>query len=289
MRIAWLGTGLMGRPMAERMLAAGHEVTVWNRTRAKTAPLAALGARVADEASDAIASAETVFTMLRDGATTEAALLDGDADLAGRAVVQMGTIASVESRELASAVAARGGEYLEAPVLGSIPQATAGTLIVFCGGAAELHARLQPVLAAIGPQPRRVGEVGDASTLKLALNQIIATQAAAFCLSLGIVRRAGLDLDAFLEILRGSLFYSKSFDARLARYLARDYANPSFPLELLVKDLDLARGEADRLGLATAAIDGVRELAARAAGAGFGEVDYGAIYEAVDPRTPERP
>lgn len=81
MRIAWLGTGLMGRPMAERMLAAGHEVTVWNRTRAKTAPLAALGARVADEASDAIASAETVFTMLRDGATTEAALLDGDAFL----------------------------------------------------------------------------------------------------------------------------------------------------------------------------------------------------------------
>lgn len=283
MRIAWLGTGLMGRPMAERLIAAGHELTVWNRTAEKARPLAALGARCAPRALDAIAAGEAVFTMLRDGPATREALLDGGADLAGRRVVQMGTIGSGESRDLAAEVAARGGGYLEAPVLGSIPQAAAGTLLVFCGGDAALHARMLPVLGALGPEPRHVGAVGEAATLKLALNQIIAAQSAAFTLSFGMVRRAGLDPERFLEILRGSAFYARSFDARVARYLARDYAEPSFPLELLLKDVDLARAEAARLGLGTAGIDGVRELVAQAVARGFGRADYGALYEAVDP------
>lgn len=283
MRIAWLGTGLMGRPMAERLLTAGHDVTAWNRTAERARPLAALGARIAPTPTSAIAGAEAIFTMLRDGPTTRAALLAGGPDLAGKAVVQMGTIGSDESRELATAVTTRGGGYLEAPVLGSIPQAAAGTLLIFCGGEAGLHARLLPVLAAFGPEPRRIGAVGDAATLKLALNQIIAAQTAAFTLSFGMVRRAGLDPERFLEILRGSQFYAKSFDARVPRYLARDYASPSFPLELLLKDVDLARDEATRLGLGTEGIDGVRALVARAVADGLGTADYGALYEAVDP------
>ena len=106
MRIAWLGTGLMGDPMARRLLAAGHELAVWNRTAERTAPAVAAGARAAASPADATAGAELVFAMLRDGPVTAEVLLGGTPapDLARRAVVQMATIAHDESRELAEAV-----------------------------------------------------------------------------------------------------------------------------------------------------------------------------------------
>jgi 3-hydroxyisobutyrate dehydrogenase len=285
MRIAWLGTGLMGRPMAARLLAAGHEVTVWNRTPEHARALVEAGATLAVDPAAAVAGSEIVFAMLRDGPVTRGALLAGEPapDLAGKAVVQMATIAPEESRDLARAVGAAGGEYLEAPVLGSIPQATAGTLRIFAGGDAGLLARLRPLLEPIGGEPRRVGEVGAAATMKLAFNQLIAGLAATFTLSLGLVRRSGLAVDDFLEILRASPFHTVSFDGRMPRFLGRDYSNPNFPLELLLKDVDLARAEAARLGLATVGIDGVRELVRLGVDAGWGGADYGALYEAVDP------
>jgi 3-hydroxyisobutyrate dehydrogenase-like beta-hydroxyacid dehydrogenase len=285
MRIAWLGTGLMGDPMARRLLAAGHELAVWNRTAERTAAAVATGARAAASPPDAVAGAEVVFAMLRDGPVTAEVLLGGipAPDLAGRAVVQMATIASGESRELAAAVAARGGEYLEAPVLGSIGTVEAGRLLVFAGGEPALFERLRPLLSVFGPEPLHAGPVGQAATLKIAFNQMIAGISAAFCLSLGIVRRAGIDVELFMRLLRQSAFHTKSFEGRLPRYLARDYEHPSFPLELLLKDIELARGEAARLGLDATGLDGVRALAAGGVAQGLGRADYGALYEAVDP------
>ncbi|HSM51863.1 MAG TPA: NAD(P)-dependent oxidoreductase [Thermoanaerobaculia bacterium] len=285
MQIAWLGTGLMGDPMARRLLAAGHEVAVWNRTAERTAAAVAAGARAAASPADAIAGAEVVFAMLRDGPVTAEVLLGGTPapDLAGGAVVQMATIAHGESRELAAAVAARGGEYLEAPVLGSIATVEAGRLLVFAGGEPALFERLRPLLAVFGPEPLHAGATGQAATLKIAFNQMIAGISAAFCLSLGIVRRAGIDVELFMHLLRESAFHTKSFEGRLPRYLARDYEHPSFPLALLLKDIELGLGEAARLGLDATGLEGVRSLAAAGVERGLGRADYGALYEAVDP------
>ena len=287
MRTAWLGTGLMGSPMARRLLAAGHEVTVWNRTATRTAAVVAAGAQAAATPAAAVASAEVVFTMLRDGPVTRAVLLDGPPApaLAGRTVVQMATIASGESRELAAAVRAQGGEYLEAPVLGSIGVAATGQLLVFAGGEPALFARLRPLLAHFGPEPLLVGPTGQAATLKIAFNQLIAGMAASFCHSLGIVRRAGIDVDLFMfmGLLRRSAFHNPSFEGRLPRYLARDYANPNFPLALLLKDVELARDEAAALGLDNRALEGIRDLIAAGVARGLGAADYGALYEVIDP------
>jgi 3-hydroxyisobutyrate dehydrogenase len=284
-RVAWLGTGLMGAPMARRLLAAGFEVTAWNRTPERAAALAADGARLAATPADAVAAGEIVFTMLRDGEVTRAALFDGapPPELSGRTIVQMGTIGSAAAGALARAVAEAGGEYLEAPVLGSIPQASAGRLLVFGGGDAALFARLLPELSCLGSEPRRVGTVEQAAILKLALNQIIPMQAATFCLSLAMVRRSGIEVERFMEILRGSAFHSPSFDARLGRYLARDYERPNFPLELLGKDVELAREEARHLDLPTVTLDAVEALIERALERDLGRADYGALYEAIDP------
>lgn len=281
MRIAWIGTGLMGRPMAERLLAAGHEVTVYNRTREKAEALAASGASVAGSAQEAISAGEAVFLMLKDAGAIRDLLFDGNLD--GRTVVQMSTIGPSESVALGEEVRRRGGDYLEAPVLGSTPQAKDGKLLVMVGGTPEQLDRWSEVLRAIGPEPILVGPVGQAAALKLALNQLIPVLSAAFSLSLGMVRRQGIDVNLFMDILRKSTFHAPTFDRKLPGMLARDFADPNFPAALMLKDLGLIHDNAAELGLDTTVLDGVRDVVRRAVEKGLGGEDYSALYEVIDP------
>lgn len=285
MKIAWIGTGLMGRPMAERLLGAGHEVTVYNRTREKAEPLAAAGATVAGSAREAVAAGEAVFLMLRDAGAVRDVLFGGDAppNLDSRTVVQMSTIGPSESVALAGEVRRSGGDYLEAPVLGSTPQAKEGKLLVMAGGTPEQLGRWSEVLRVIGPEPVLVGPVGQAAALKLALNQLIPLLSASFALSLGMVRRQGIDVDLFLDILRKSTFYAPTFDRKLPGMLSRDFSNPNFPAALMLKDLDLIQGHAASLGLDTAVLDGARDVVRRTVEKGLGGADYSALYEVIDP------
>jgi len=281
MKIAWIGTGLMGRPMAERLLAAGHEVTVWNRTREKAEALAGAGAVVADSAQDAVDAGELVFLMLKDAAAIQGLQFAGS--LAGRTIVQMSTIGPGESLALALEVLRRGGDYLEAPVLGSTPQAREGKLLVMVGGTPEQFSRWGEVLKALGPEPVLVGQIGQAAALKLALNQLIPVLSASFALSLGMVRRQGIDVELFLSILRKSTFYAPTYDRKLPGLLARDFADPNFPAALMLKDLVLIQDHAASLGLDTAVVDGVRDVVRRTVEKGLGGADYSAMYEVIDP------
>ncbi|MGW8179302.1 MAG: NAD(P)-binding domain-containing protein, partial [bacterium] len=125
MKVALIGTGLMGRPMAERVLTAGYHLTVFNRSPEKAELLRSSGAEIAATAAAAIGSAECVILMLADGTAIRDVLFNSEptADLQDRTVIQMGTISPAESIDLQKEVLERGGEYLEAPVLGSIPEA----------------------------------------------------------------------------------------------------------------------------------------------------------------------
>ncbi len=148
MRIALLGTGLMGYALAERLLGQGAELSVWNRTRSKAEPLGALGAQVFGTGREAIESTGEgglVLAMLRDAAAVRSALADALPALAGKTFVQMSTIAPGESRALAEEIEAAGAGYLEAPVLGSTPQAKSGALQVLVGGDPDLFARVENV------------------------------------------------------------------------------------------------------------------------------------------------
>lgn len=285
MQLAFLGTGLMGRPMAVRLLAAGHTVAVYNRTRAKAEALGPLGARVADSPAAAIDGAACVVLMLADDtAIRDTVLLDATRpSLAGRAVIQMGTIAPGESRALAAAIRAAGGDYLEAPVLGSIAEAEAGTLMVMVGGTAEQLARWSAVLRCFGPDPLPVGAVGQAATLKLALNQLIGSLITAFALSLGLVQRAGLDPELLMRVLRQSALYAPTFDRKLPRLLNRQYADPNFSTKHLLKDITLALGEARGAGLAAPVLEGVQRALLAAMEHGLADADYASLYEIVNP------
>ncbi|WP_369795435.1 NAD(P)-dependent oxidoreductase [Synechococcus sp. GFB01] len=164
MEISLLGTGLLGTAIGERLLRCGHTLTIWNRSPLRCAPLLSLGGQQATTAAAAVAASPVVITVLSDGPTTRAVLVDqaGDA-LAGRLVLQVATIAPEESRELAAALAERGAELLEVPVLGSRPEALAGTLQLMVGGSTAALEHARPVLADLGGQPLHLGPVARRS------------------------------------------------------------------------------------------------------------------------------
>lgn len=288
MHIALLGTGLMGAPIARRLLAKGHDVAVWNRTRAKADLLEAEGALIADSAAAAVGGSELVIVMLRDAAAVRAVLgLDADSEeprpnLIHRTVIQMSTIGPTESLAIAADIEARGGEYLEAPVLGSVPQARDGALQILVGGTAEQAQRYSKILGTVGSLTY-VGSVGTASSLKLALNQLIPAMIAAFSLSWGMVRRAGVDPEIFLGILRKSALYAPTFDGKLPKIASRDFGDPNFPAELMAKDCGLIVAECERLGLDASVARAVADLVARTVAQGQGREDYSALAAVIDP------
>lgn len=285
MRVAVLGTGLLGGPIAERFKATGHQVVVYNRTRARAEPLRELGIQVALQPKEAVRAAECIVLVLADAAAIRSVLSANSVrkELAGRTVIQMGTIGPSESQTLKEEVCAVDGDYLEAPVLGSIAEAKAGTLQVMVGGSQEQFVRWAELFRSLSREPRLIGPVGKAAALKLALNQLIAAEIAAFALSLGFVQRQGVDVETFMALLRDSALFAPAYDKKLPRLLHREYANPNFSTRHLLKDVELFLGEAKGCRLNTGNLDGIRSLLQKTVGLGLAEADYSAVYEVVNP------
>jgi 3-hydroxyisobutyrate dehydrogenase len=285
MKIGLLGTGLLGSAVVERLLAQGFPVTVWNRTPDKAAPLAALGAKQAAAAAEAVAASDVILLFLADRAACEGVLLDPAtrAALSGKLVVQMGTLGPEDSRQLAQALTTAGAEYAECPVLGSLPEARAGTLILMYGGDAGLFGRIEPLLRALGPEPKRIGGVGQAAALKLALNQLIAAETAAFAMSLALVQASGVAVEDFMHILRGSALYAPTFDKKLTRMLQHDYARPNFPLDHLIKDVRLFIRAAEGAGIDASPLAALEAVLGEVSAQGHGGEDYSVLAEGFRP------
>ncbi|NEQ20594.1 MAG: NAD(P)-dependent oxidoreductase [Microcoleus sp. SIO2G3] len=285
MKVGFLGTGLMGQPMAQRLLDAQLSVVAYNRTVSKLEPLRQSGAEIAQTPQDAIATSDCVILMLTNAAAIQEVLLS-DASrqyLAGRTVIQMSTIAPTESQEIHDAVVAAGGSYLEAPVLGSIPQVKSGELLVMVGASPEQFQQWFEFLKHFGSEPVLMGAVGSASAAKLALNQLIASLTSAFALSLGFVERQGVEVEQFMQILRQSALYAPTFDKKLQQMLNGNYANPNFPTKHLLKDTNLFLTEAQSVGLNVSSLEGVRQVLEMAQQLGLAEADYSSLFAAINP------
>jgi 3-hydroxyisobutyrate dehydrogenase len=279
MEISLLGCGLLGTAIGERLLASGYRLHVWNRRPERTQALIAAGAQLASSPADAVAAGDLVITVLSDGPVTEEVLVhQAGTALPGRLVLQVATIAPAESRHLAIALQQRGASYLETPVLGSRPEALAGCLQVMVGGELADLDRARPVLTALGGEPRHLGPVGAALHAKLALNQLIASLTHSFSLALHVVQQAGVEVEAFMAILRESALYAPTFDKKLSKELADDYSNPNFPTAHLRKDLQLFLDAATALQLETKGLQGLAELLQRATAAGLDALDYSSLH-----------
>jgi len=276
--VAVLGTGLLGTAIATRLLERGLDVHVWNRDPARIVPLVAKGAVAIDNLKRAAADNRAIITVLRDGSTT-ASVIDAMGTLQGSTVIPMGTMGVAESRNLAIHVADQGGHYLEAPVLGSRPQALSGTLLVMAGGETNDFNQQHKLLTHLAEQPLHVGPVGSGTATKLALNQMIASLTHSFSLSLRLIQRSGVPVETFMKILRPSALYAPTFDKKLQRMLDHHYSDPNFSTALLRKDLRLFLEEAATAGLQASGIEGLATLLDDAQGGDLDDQDYCAIHE----------
>jgi len=235
--VGFIGLGLMGRPMAANLLRAGHEVTVFNRSRPAVDELAAQGARPAGSPAEAAAGAEVVITMLPDTPDVEAVvgeLLEAAAP--GTLLVDMSTIAPGAARELARRARERGLAMLDAPVSGGDVGAREATLSIMVGGAAEDLERARPVLEALGTTITHVGDAGAGQVVK-ACNQIVVAlifQAVSEALVLG--SKAGVEPAKILDVLGGGMAANRIMEMRRRNFLEHDFT-PGFKTRLHAKDL----------------------------------------------------
>ncbi|MFA5259802.1 MAG: NAD(P)-dependent oxidoreductase [Candidatus Omnitrophota bacterium] len=283
--VALLGTGLMGRAMSERLLQKGYRLFVYNRTPEKVQPLVQLGAQAAEHPGAVIEQAPVVLLMLTDAAAIEDVVFSGGRkDFSGKTFIQMGTIAPEESRSFFSRVTAMKGDYLECPVLGSIREARAGNLILMVGGTPEQYLRWKDLLSDIGDRVRRIGDVGQAAAMKLALNQMIASLACAFSASMGIISHNQIDEELFMSILKDSSLHAKMFDKKLPRMKTRDFSHPNFPVKHLRKDVMLILKETRKNKISALHLEGVESIIMQALQNGLGDEDYSAVHNIIFPK-----
>ena len=281
MTTAILGTGLMGTATALRLQEQGHDVIAWNRHEEKARERLHQQVTVVGKLDDALDQAETLLLFLADATAIEDVLLPLPPEtLAGKTIIQMGTISPTESRDLLFKIESTGSQYLEAPVLGSIPETRDGSLLLMVGATDAQFDRQFPLLSLLG-KPRLIGPVGKAAAVKLAMNQLIASLTASFALSLNFVLAEAVDVAQFMDILRESALYAPTFDKKLDKMLHASYDTPNFPLKHLHKDVELFLRAAAEHKLNTAMLQGVEDIITRALNQGRGEEDYSALRESV--------
>jgi 3-hydroxyisobutyrate dehydrogenase-like beta-hydroxyacid dehydrogenase len=271
MRVAIIGTGKMGGAMARRLTSQGHELTLWNRTREKAQALGA--GKVAATPAEAAREADVVISMLTDADAVRTAYLGDEGALKsanGQVFIEMSTAGPSVAAELAPRLEKAGAQYVEAPVIGSVPAVEAGTLVVL--GKDEAVERARPVLQALG-EVRRVGDLGSAASLKLVANSMLAgvTALAAELQSAGT--GAGLNPE---EVFWAISRIAPALSMRKAGLVEHRYEPVLFALRDAVKDLNLALDVYRRNSSAAPLTEKTKELYERAAKS-VGELDMSAI------------
>ena len=279
MRIAFIGIGLMGLPMAKRLCEAGLQPHVWNRTRAKAEPLAALGAQVHDTLAEAVHQADVVVTMLEDGKVVESVLFaDGLAQAlqSGSLLIDMSSIQPAQARSHGQRLAALGVGYLDAPVSGGTLGAEAGNLAIMAGGSTEDFERGRPVLTHFG-RPTLVGPTGSGQLAKLANQMIVGVTIGVVAEALLLCAKGGADMAKVKEAVTGGFADSRILQVHGQRMIERDFA-PRGRISVQLKDMRNAMATAQELGF-DAPITGLLEaLYASASENGLSGMDQAAFF-----------
>ena len=281
-RVAFLGLGRMGAPMAGRLAAAGHELTVWSRTR-KHADALADRATVADSPAAAGAKAEIAVTMLLDGGALEEVALgrDGLAEglPSGSLHIDMSTTGPATARKVAKALEPREIAFVDAPVAGSTGPAAHGTLAIMIGGDDAPVERAGPLLAVLGDPDRtwHLGPVGAGQSAKLMINLVLGGVMTAVAEGYTLGRVLGLDPEVALAVLEDASVATQTVRNKRERLLEGDFDDPGFRLGLMHKDLRLALDAARAARSALPSAERVADLFAGAKGQGLADQDYSAV------------
>ena len=280
MRVGFVGLGTMGSGVVRRLLAAGHEVTGWNRSREKAEALTAEGLIVASSPGGAAAETDAVFTMLTNASALDAVAGEIAGALGDGAVwLDMSTIAPAESRALAARVPA-GAFFLDAPVSGSPATLERGELSIMVGGDRAAFERIRPLLLDIGPKVTYLGEQGSALTMKMAINLSLVVQGMSFCESVAMAERSGIDREAAVDAVLKSVIASPMLTYRGPMILdGRMPETPFADVPLQQKDQELGLGLARELGTPMPFASLANTFLTACSAAGLGDREWIAVYD----------
>ncbi len=284
-KLGFVGLGIMGRPMMENLLKAGHTVVVYTRTAAVLDACVADGAERGASNQDVGARADVIFTMLPDGPQVEEVVLGAGGILqgakAGASIVDMSSINPLVSQKIGQACAARGVDFLDAPVSGGEPKAIDGTLAIMVGGSEPAFARVEPLLKCMGASVTRTGPVGAGNTTKLANQIMVACNIAAMGEALTLATRCGLDPQVVVNAVNGGLAGSAVLNAKGPMLIARNF-RPGFRIRLHQKDLRNALQTAESTSVALPLTAIVQQMISSLMAEGKGDLDHAAIATVVE-------
>jgi len=282
MRVAFLGLGIMGRPMAENLAKAGHDVTVWNRT-----PRDVPGAVTAATPAEAVKDKEAVWICVSDTKAVEQVLFgpQGAAEglATGTIVVDSSTISPSASLTIMESLKERGCEFLDAPMTGSKIAAESGQLIFMVGGNSHSIERIEPLFRAMGKKIIHMGDNGKGLAAKLAQNMNIVFIYEGLCESLTLARKLGVAPEKMFELISASMIRSGVAEYKQPFILNHDYS-PNFPLRLMHKDIHLMLDAGQENGVDLPGLTKIDEIYEEASRAGFDDLDYAATITLLEER-----
>lgn len=281
-RLGFVGLGVMGSRMVKRLLAAGHTVTGYNRTKSKAQGLINAGMKWADTPRAAAQSAEVTFSMVTNTAALEAVAGGPDGLLAGlgpgKIYVDMSTVSPAASRKLAVQVAARGATMLDAPVSGSVSTLEEGKLSIMVGGDQKAYESVLPILQAIGPKVTHVGGNGLAVSMKIATNLSLAVQMLAFCEAVLLAEKSGISRETAVEVLLNSVIASPMVKYR-GPFVVKMPKEAWFDVNMMQKDLLLALEMGRELDVPLPTAAATNEMLTAARAMGLAEKDFAVLFE----------
>jgi 2-hydroxy-3-oxopropionate reductase len=280
MKVGFIGLGIMGKPMARNLIKAGHQLVVYDLNPGPTAEAASGGAQAATSAKDVASRSQITITMVPDGPEVEAAVLGPGGALegaqSGSIIVDMSSISPLVAQKVAAACAARGVEFLDAPVSGGEPKAIDGTLAIMVGGKQEVFDKVLPLFQAMGSSAILTGPVGAGNVTKLANQIIVAVNIAAMGEALVLATKAGLDPEVVVNAIKGGLAGSAVLNAKAPMVISRNF-KPGFRIRLHQKDLRnaLQAGEGMKVSLPFTSL--AQQILIALTNKGCGDMDHSAI------------
>jgi len=282
--VGYLGMGIMGSAMAGRLVDAGYSVTVWNRSTEKCNDLKAKGAKVAATPKEVIESCDITFACTSDPTSARAVVFGESGVLAGitkgKRYIDMSTVDEECVKEIALAITAKGGRFLEAPVSGSKGPALQGQLVILSAGEEALQKEAQPCFDVMGKRTFFLGEVGNGARMKLVINMVMGINMVALCEGLAVGQKSGLAGNDILEVIKEGAIASPMYGLKGPKMLAGDYL-VNFPLKHEQKDMRLAVDLGDKVGQPLPIAAAANEAFKAAKAAGKEDDDFSAVFETV--------
>ena len=284
MKISFLGLGIMGGAMAENLLAAGHQLTVWNRTAERCAPLVQRGATQVVTPAAAVAASDICIAMLADPEAARAVYFGDEGVRAamapGKAYIDMSTVDPETAEAIGNDVEASGGRFLEAPVSGSKKPAQDGTLVILAAGDRSLYNEAQPLFEVLGKKHLYLGAVGQGATMKLLLNMTMGGMMTLLCEALALGKRCELASADILDVFSAGAVANPMFGLK-GPLIAANQHPTNFPLKHMQKDMRLAVALGDAKQQPLHMVASSNELFKQALADGSGELDFSAVARSI--------